>query len=430
MKAVILCAGEGKRLRPITSTRPKPMVPIAGRPLLDYMIMGLKQVDVKDILLITGYKKEIIKNYFEKRKKELGLNIDYIIQENYLGTANAAGYAEEFVGNDDFLLLYGDILVNSKVFEEIISKFRTQSVDGLILLREVDNPQNYGIISLNKDGFVEQITEKPSPEMNIGNLANAGIYIFNNKIFEAINKTPLSKRNEYEFTDSMEILIKNMEGKIIGHQMKDLFWNDIGLPWQLFDANKYILDNQFKPEINGKIESNVVLKGKIHIGEGTIVRSGSYIQGPCFIGKNSLIGPNAFIRPYSVIGDHCHIGISEIKNSVIFSDSNVPHFNYVGDSIICENVNLGAGTKIANLRFDNENIKVSIKGEQVDSGRRKMGTIIGPSVKTGINVSIMCGKKIYENSTIGAHTIVNEDVPANVLYYNDPKKGILSKRLK
>jgi bifunctional UDP-N-acetylglucosamine pyrophosphorylase/glucosamine-1-phosphate N-acetyltransferase len=227
----------------------------------------------------------------------------------------------------------------------------------------------------------------------------------------------------------MEIFIKELHGKIFGFQIKDYFTDDIGLPWQLFEANKYMLDNLLENNIKGKLEENVQIDGNVYIGQGTVVKSGTYIQGPCYIGENNLIGPNAFIRPYSVIADGCHIGISEIKNSVIFSNSNVPHFNYIGDSIICENVNLGAGTKVANLRFDDGDVEVTIKGEKISSGRRKMGTIIGPNVKTGINVSIMCGKKINENSLVGAHTLVNEDVPPNILYYQDPKEGIVTKRI-
>ena len=130
------------------------------------------------------------------------------------------------------------------------------------------------------------------------------------------------------------------------------------------------------------------------------------------------------MRPYTYVGDHCHIGISEVKNSIILSHSNVPHFNYIGDSIICEYVNLGAGTKVANLRFDDKSVFVSIKGKRIDSKRRKLGTIIGPNVKTGINVSIMTGKIIGENSIIGAHTLVTEDIPPNTIYYYSLKEGI------
>ncbi|MHA1272005.1 MAG: bifunctional sugar-1-phosphate nucleotidylyltransferase/acetyltransferase [Promethearchaeota archaeon] len=420
MKAVILAAGEGNRLKPITSTRPKPMIPIAGKPLLEHTINGLKKAGIKKILLIVGYRKDVIQNYF-KDGKDLGLEIEYAVQKEYLGTAHATNYARDFVNNDPFLLMYGDLLIDNKIFSDIIKKFNETPVDGVISLKEVENPHAYGIITLNNDGFVEKITEKPPPELNLGNLANAGVYIFNSKIFKAIELTQKSVRGEYEFTDSMEILINELGGKIAGYIIKNLFWSDIGLPWQLLEANGYLL-GKIERKIEGKIEKNVTIEGNVYIGKNTIVRSGSYIIGPCYIGFDNLIGPNAFIRPNTSIQNKCHIGISEIKNSIILSNTNIPHFNYVGDSIICEGVNLGAGTKIANLRLDDKNIKMTIKGSPIDTKRRKLGAIIGPNVKTGINTSIMCGKIIGENVKIGAHTLVNEDIAPNTLYYLDSKE--------
>ncbi|TFG07604.1 MAG: glucose-1-phosphate thymidylyltransferase [Promethearchaeota archaeon] len=428
MKAVILAAGEGKRLRPITSSRPKPMIPIAGKPLLEHTILGLKEAGIDEILLIVGYKEEVIKEYFRNGVEKFNLKIEYITQEEYLGTAHACAYAKDFVKDESFLMMYGDILVDPIVFRELVREFNQKEVDGLISLFEAENPQDYGIITLDSKGFVEKITEKPSPELNLGNLANAGIFLFKPLIFRAIEKTKKSVRGEYEFTDSMELLIFDLNGEIAGYIIKDFFWSDIGLPWQLLDANNFLLE-KIEDKILGNVEPNVNISGLVHVGKRATIRSGSYIQGPCFIGENTIIGPNAFIRPNSFIDKNCIIGMSEIKSSMIFSNSNLPHFNYIGDSIICENVNLGAGTMVANLRLDEENIKVNIKGKKVDSKRTKFGTIIGPNVKTGINVSIMTGKIINENSTIGAQTLVIEDVAPNTLYYQDPSKNIIEKRL-
>ena len=418
MKAVILAAGEGKRLRPITSFRPKPMIPLLGKPLLEHIILGLKNIGINHILIIVGYKQEIIKEYFKKVAIDLNIKIDYINQEEYLGTAHAAGYAKDFIKDETFLMMYGDIFVDTEIFKVILQKYKQNKVDGLITLKKVDNPQEYGIITLNSNGLVEKIIEKPDPEQKAGNLANAGIFIFNQLIFKAIKKTQKSIRNEYEFTDSMKILINELDGKIVGFTINDYFWNDIGLPWQLFETSHFLLD-KLKKQINGNIEENVNIQGEVYIGKGTSVKSGSYIQGPCYIGENNLIGPNAFIRPYTSIENNCHIGMSEVKNSLIFSETSIPHFNYVGDSIICSNVNLGAGTNLSNLRFDNNTIKMKIKDKLIDSGRRKLGAVIGPNSQTGTNASIMCGKKIGQNSIIGAHTIVNEDVAPNTLYYQD-----------
>jgi len=425
MKAVIIAAGKGKRLSPITSTTPKPMISIGGKPLLEHSILSLREVGITEILIIVGYRENIIKDYFGDGLNKFNVKIDYISQIEHLGTAHAVGFAKDFVGEDNFLLMYGDLLTDPKVFEEIIISYKKDQTEGLISLFEVSHPQEYGIISLDSAGYVESITEKPSSDLELGNLANAGIFIFNPLIFKAVEKTEPSVRKELEFTDSMRILINDLNGKIKGYVIKDLFWSDIGLPWHLLDANKFLLNN-IKQDIKGKVEENVQIVGDVIIGKNTLVRSGSYIIGPCYIGENSLIGPNAFIRPFTSIGDDCHIGMSEIKNSLIFSNTSIPHFNYIGDSIICENVNLGAGTKISNLRFDNNNIKMKINEKLIDSGRRKLGAIIGPNSQTGINSSVMCGKKIGEGSVIGAHTMVNEDIPANTLYYQD-KNGITKK---
>jgi len=428
MKAVIIAAGKGKRLVPITSSRPKPMIPLAGKPLLEHTILGLKDAGIDEILLIVGYKKEIIRDYFGNGQDKLNVKIEYITQEEQLGTAHAFGYGKSFAKDESVLFMYGDLLVEPRVYQQIVQKYNENKVEGIILLMEVKNPEEFGIVSLNSSGFVEKIIEKPTPEMNVGNLANAGVFIFNSKIFQAIEKTEKSIRGEYEFTDSMEILINQFKGKIAGYRIKNYFWSDIGLPWQLLDANSYLLEN-IEKKIMGESEKNVQISGNVYIGEGTIIQSGSYIQGPCYIGNNNLIGPNSFIRPNTFIANDCHIGMSEIENSIILSNTAIPNFNYIGDTIICENVNLGAGTKVANLRFDDKSVKMNIKGQLVDSRKIKLGAFIGPNVKIGINVSIMTGKIIGENSRIGPHTIVSEDIPPNTLYYHDPNKGIIKKSL-
>ena len=426
MKAVILAAGEGNRLRPITASKPKPMIPLLGKPLLEHTIFGLKEAGIEQIILIVGYKEEIIKNYFSSFYKDYKIEIEYITQKEYFGTAHATFQARNSIKDEPFLMMNGDLFVDTVMLKNLIQEYKKYQNESFITLLEVDNPENYGVISLNSDGYVEKITEKPSPDSGLGNLANAGIYIFDPLIFKAIKKTEKSMRDEYEITDSIRIAINELGLKMRGFILKNYYWNDIGLPWQLFEVNKYILDNL--ESINkGIIEENVVIKGTVQIGKDTIIKSGSYIQGPCYIGNNCLIGPNAFIRPYTSINDNCHIGMSEIKNSLVFSDSAIPHFNYVGDSIICEGVNLGAGTKLSNLRFDNQTIKMNINGIQIDSKLRKLGAILGPNSQTGINASIMCGKIIGNDSIIGAHTIVNENIPPNSIYYLDSSGKVIKK---
>ena len=425
MKAVILAAGKGKRLMPITSSRPKPMIPLAGKPLLEHTILGVKDAGVDEILLIVGYKEEVFKNYFGDGRDKYSVNIEYVTQEEQLGTGHAVSYAKDFVKNEPFMLMYGDLLTEPKVFKEIVEVFKKSKPQGVIALFKVKNPQDYGVITLNPEGFVEKITEKPALELNLGNLINAGIFIFEPLIFEAIERTEKSVRGEYEFTDSMLNLINQLKGKIVGYKINNYFWSDIGLPWQFSVANNYLLD-KIEKKLLGKIEENVQISGDVFIGESTIIRSGSNIQGPCYIGNNNVIGPNSLIRPYTFIANDCQVGMGEITNSIILSNTFIPDFNFIRDTIICENVNFGTGVKFANKGLVEKNFKVDKRNELIDS---RSITIIGPNVKTGINVSIMKGKIINENSRIGAHTIVSEDIPPNTLYYHDPNKGIIKKSL-
>jgi len=428
MKAVILLAGEGKRLRPITSTRPKPMIPLNGKPLLEHTVIGLNKAGINHFIFVVGYKESLIKNHFKAVSSKLNIKIEYVTQDRYLGTAHAVNFAKEFIEDEAFLIMYGDIFVDPDAYDTILKSFNAEKYDGLITLYEVNNPQDYGVISLNSNGLVERIVEKPPKELKMGNLINAGIYIFSSLIFKAIEKTEKSIRNEYEFTDSIEILINQLNGNILGIAISNHFWNDIGLPWQLFEANNFLLDN-LSPQILGTVEKDAQTSGNVYIGKRTIIKSGSDIQGPCFIGKDCIIGPKALIGPYSFIDKNCQIGRSEVKYSLIFSDSLISDFNYIGDSIICEGVRLGSGTKISNSRSDNKDVKMMIKGKLIDSGRQKLGAILGAKSQTGDNVSITCGKKIGVNSKIGDETLVNEDVLSNTFYYQTKNGEILKKNI-
>lgn len=187
-------------------------------------------------------------------------------------------------------------------------------------------------------------------------------------------------------------------------------WRDIVFPWHLLDANIEILNNIDK-KINGTVEKNTTIKGDVVIGKNTTIRAGSYIEGPVVIGKDCKIGPNCYIRPSTSIGDRCHIGNAcEVKNSIIMDETNVPHHNYVGDSVIGQNCNLGSGTKIANLRLDKKDIKVTLNGTKIDTKRKKLGTIIGDNVQTGINSTINIGTIIGNNVFIGPGAIVQDEI--------------------
>ena len=417
MKAVVLAAGLGTRMRPLTFTRPKFLLPVAGKPALDHVVTLIKRMGVDQLAMIVGFGKEqIIERY--GNGSEFGLKIEYIPQEELLGTANAVSLAEGFVGGERFLVINGDTLVDQESLDTYMNKYRELAVrenfGGIMATIEVDEPEQFGIVFM-KGEYVSEIVEKPKRTKS--RLANAGIYIFDPLIFDAIRQTKKSARGEYELPTSMGVMIA--KGREI-YTAPIKLWTDIGRPWDLLFANEHFLKN-LKGEIHGKIEVGAKVDENVYVGEGTIIRSGSYILGPTHIGKNCDIGPNCFIRPSTSVGSNVRIGNAvEVKNSVIMDHTNIGHLAYVGDSVVGSHCNLGAGTTIANLRLDEKPIKMEVGGRVVSSGRRKLGTIIADNVKTGINCTINVGVKIGPDSAVGPGTFVYENVPPNTFVFMKP----------
>lgn len=406
MRCAVLAAGEGTRMRPLTQNKPKVMLPVAGKPILHHVLDSLKAAGLSDFVFLIGYKGDVIKRYFGDGSK-FGVGIEYAVQKEQLGTANAVACLKEFFGREKngFVQINGDTLVKPEAINALAKSRNT-----MLTVREVPNPQDFGVLEV-KGASVLRIVEKP--KVPPSNLANVGAYKFFPDIFEAIEKTRPSSRMEYEITDSIQMLIDS--GKKVRYG-KISWWIDVGKPWDLLGANEILMKEMKggKGTVKGKVESCVTLKGAVSVGEGTVILSGSYIEGPVIIGKNCKIGPNCYIRPNTCIGDNCHVGAcTELKNTILMDNSNAPHLNYVGDSVIGERCNLGAGTKIANLRADGANVYSILKDTVVDTGRRKMGAIVGDDVKTGINVSINVGTVVGADAMISYGRSVHGYIPQN-----------------
>ncbi|MFH0847494.1 MAG: bifunctional sugar-1-phosphate nucleotidylyltransferase/acetyltransferase [Chloroflexota bacterium] len=395
MKAIILAAGEGSRMRPLTCIRPKVMLPVAGKPIIEHLVLQAIKAGVKEFIFVVGYHDEAIRGYFKSGEK-WGINIDYLTQYRQLGTADALKAVRDAKAN--FLMMNGDAVIH---YDDIRSLSRKRT--NTMTLYEVVDASGLGVVTVQGNKVTriyEKVAKPPS------HLANAGLYLFTPDILEAINKTSPSPRGEYELTDSIQIMID--EGTPVTYR-KASYWLDLSYPWDLLTANEALL-NELKPEKLGKIEAGVSIIEPVAIGKGTQIRSGTYIIGPVVIGEDCEIGPNCYIRPATSIGNSCHIGAScEVKNSIIMAKTNVPHLNYVGDSVIGENVNLGAGTKLANLRLDEAEIRVG----GLATKRRKLGAIIGDGVKTGINASIDCGSVIGNGTFIGPGAVVSGVIAPN-----------------
>ncbi len=398
MQAIILAAGKGTRLYPLTFQRPKPLLPILNKTALEHNLSQLNGL-VKEVILIVGYQKEKIKDFINYNYKNL--KISYIVQEKQLGTAHAAKKALPLI-KDKFILLCGDDLYDKEDIKKCLKKFPS------ILLGKTDDPSAFGVISCQKN-FVKNLVEKPKIAKD--HLINTGLYFLDKSIFNfKIKKSP---RGEYEFTDFIRQFIKRK--KLFFEKAKN--WYPISYPWNLFDANEFLLEKT-KEHKKEKIDKNNKVSGKVIIEKGAVIKSGTCLEGPIYIGKDSQIGPNSYIKGPTTIGLGCRIGQAvEIKRSIIGDNTNIAHLNYIGDSIIGSNCNLGGGTIIANLRLDEKAIKVKINGKLVDTKRKKFGCVIGDNVKIGINVSIMPGVLIGSNIIIGPHSFVRENIKDNQIFY-------------
>jgi UDP-N-acetylglucosamine diphosphorylase/glucosamine-1-phosphate N-acetyltransferase len=393
MKCLVLAAGDGTRMLPLTARTAKPLLRVAGRPFLCHTLDILKRAGLRDVAVLVGWQKESVVGHFSKC--DLDLKPTFLEQEERLGTADAVRRAERWA-KGQFICLNGDVLPPLRTIKALARAARKDPSAAIMTCARVADPTGFGVVELDRGGRVKGIVEKP--ERPAGDLVNAGIYAFPKDIFDEIRATPMSRRGEYEITTTFERLISKGRMRAI---VMDEPWVEVTYPWDLLRANAHLMEG-LVGAVEGTVEKGAHLEGPVVVREGAHVRAGAYIVGPAIIDSGARVGPNCFIRPSTYIGRDCHVGAStEVKNSIVMDGSDVPHLNYVGDSIIMEGCNLGAGTKTANLRLDEGPVVSHSKGRRVPTGLRKLGAIIGPGVKTGINCSIDPGTVISEDAFIG-----------------------------
>mgnify|MGYP001217410850 CR=1 FL=1 len=392
MQAVILAAGQSTRTYPLTKTRPKPLLKVANKTIIERNLVQLGTL-TKEVIIVIGYQQKMVKNYLGNRFGKI--KITYVEQKTRNGSGGALLCSKRKL-RDNFLVINGDDLFSGADLKKL-TKF-----DYGLLAKEVIDPGRFGVIKTRGNKIADFIEKPANPRSN---LINTGAYLFNKKIFNY----PLKKsaRGELEIIDYIRYLILD---KISFYWLPAThFWFATTYPWSLFEPNHYFLAH-LKTKILGKVENGAKINGQVFIDQGTIIKNGTYIEGPVMIGKNCRIGPNCYLRAYTTIGDNCHIGQAvELKNTILGDSSNVAHLSYIGDSIIGSGVNLGAGTITANLRHDGRTIRSVVKGELTDSGLPKLGVIIGDGVKTGINTSFYPGVKLDPGITTLPGEVVSKD---------------------
>jgi len=331
MKGLILSGGKGTRLRPLTFTQAKQLVPVANKPILFYGIEALKEAGIKKIGIVVGDTRKEIKEVAGNGRR-WGVQISYIEQEAPLGLAHAVRISEGFLGDEPFVMYLGDNILKSGI-KSLVEEFKKKRPNSLILLTEVPDPQMFGVAEL-KDGKVVRLVEKPKKPMS--NLALVGVYMFDSHIFEAVNAIKPSWRNELEITDAIQYLVEH--GYEVHPHLVTGWWKDTGKIEDILEANRLILES-IEGKTQGKVDEASKINGQVIIEEGVIVQN-SIIRGPAIIGAETEI-IDSYIGPFTSIQERCKIIQTEIENSIVLEGSEIRDVgSRIDDSLIGRDVKI------------------------------------------------------------------------------------------
>ena len=386
MKAVILAAGEGKRLRPFTEMMPKVMLPVANKPILEHVFDAIKETEIDEIILVVGYKKEVIMDYFKDYK---GIKITYKPQDKQLGTAHALLQAKDEI-NESFIVLAGDNIIDSKSIQKLIQDKSEYS----IIIKEHIHSSKYGVVFLENNNLKE-LVEKPKEE--IGKFISTGIYKLPKDVFKKIEQ--LNKQGIHTLSSVVQSLL--IDGILFSTNIADS-WMDIVYPWDLIQVNQTMFQN-IKGTTSGTIEKNVSIKGNVSIGKDTIIYSGSYIVGPVIIGEGCEIGPNTCIFPSTSIGDNSIIHpFTKVQNCVIMNDVHIGSNSFITNSVVARgsiighNFSSSSGENIIEIEGECKKVKNigSLIGEDCTIENH---VVVDPGFIIGRKCSICSMKRIRKN---------------------------------
>ncbi len=331
LKGILLHGGHGTRLKPLTYTRPKQLLPIANIPMSQYGITSLKNAGITDIaIVIGGNNSHKVKEYYGNGEK-FGIKITYIYQDEPRGISHAIGLCENFIGSHKFVVFLGDNVLLKEI-ANYAREFNTSDDAAKILLCEVSNPSQFGIAEVSRDGKIKKIMEKPKNPPT--NLAVTGIYFLSPIIFDIIKQLKPSWRNELEITDALQMLLKSNHK--ISYEVVTSYWKDTGTPDDIIEANKIIL-SEMEPYFHGQKEKNVTIKGKVMVGKNSKIINGSSIEGPAIIGENCRISGISHIGPNVSIGNNSILNNCTIDNSIIMDDCDIDGKINITNSIVSYN---------------------------------------------------------------------------------------------
>ena len=407
MKALVLTAGEGQRLRPLTTNRSKSMLMIAGRPVLQYIIDSLIENDIRDIVIVVGHGREDLIDHFQMGGDQ-GVRIRYMIQHKQEGVEHAILTAkDELEGEEKFLLVNGDVLVEPEMVTRTLNNHETMGAEVTMLVTLVSNPEQFGTVRIGPNGIVEKLVEKGGPDRYVSNYAVAGVSVFSTKVLPLLEKHGAMELAFEEF-------IK--DGNQVSATVWEKEWAEFTWPWDILNANRIVMDRLLKGKgsyiaESANVHPSVVIEGSVYIDKGSIIRPNTTLRGPIYIGKNVYVGNNSLIRDYTTLCDGVRIGYAvETRNSMVFERVNVGRMTYLADSIIGADTCIEAGAQLWNWRPGSSPLYLN-ESEKVQIPQRKFGAIVGDNVVIGVNASIYPATRIGEDSVISAGCVVQEDIP-------------------
>ncbi len=399
MKTLILTGGQGKRLEPLTSTRPKSMIEICGEPVILRLVKSVKEVGISHADIVIGSKGGQIGALLSQNIKNFSVKL--IEQQQPSGVGNAILTASHrILPTDYFLLVYGDILFSGNMIESLLNSFQTRQKPLAAICLPPDT-RDYGNIYMDHEMRILKILEKPD-RSDLGNYVLAGAFVLPGTILDHL------KSNNGNFIASLLSLEEGLYASIWEGE-----WINLGYPWDILNANQLIMSTWKESRIASDVvfEPGSEIQGPVVIESGVVLKSGAYVLGPCFIGEGSFIGHNALLRNYTTIGNRSIVGFGvELKNSVLFHQTEIGRLSFIGDSILGEGVNIGSGTVMVNINLDHSNIQVKFPGKSIDSGLKKLGSLVGDKAWIGAGHTLSPGTKIAPGSVIPHNITVSSNL--------------------